>query len=108
MLAVLRYVERNSLRAGLGSRNKPWAWNSLMLHGCTEYPPWFLVGPVARGQDWPRHVAEPQTEAELVALRRSVNRGTPLGSESRQKRTIAKLGLESTLCARGRPRKTKQ
>ena len=61
-----------------------------------------------RGRDWPRHVAEPQTEAELLALRRSVNRGTPYGSETWQKRAVTRLGLASTLRPRGRPRKTKQ
>ena len=47
-------------------------------------------------------------DAELVALRRSVERGVPYGSAPWQKKTIAKLGLESTLRPRGRPRKAKQ
>ena len=46
-----------------------------------------------------------ETEAELAALRRSVVRGTPFGGEAWQERTAKRLGLESTLRARGRPRK---
>jgi putative transposase len=46
-----------------------------------------------------------ETEAELKALRRSVQRGCPFGSESWQKQTAQQLGLESTLRSRGRPKK---
>jgi hypothetical protein len=50
-------------------------------------------------------VNRPQTEAELAALRRSVQRGQPFGSEGWVRATAAKLQLESTLTARGRPKK---
>jgi putative transposase len=61
-------------------------------------------GPVRRGRDWQAFVAQPQTDAELVALRHSAERGVPYGSERWQKKTVAALGLESTLRSRGRPR----
>lgn len=54
--------------------------------------------------DSPKHVNQPQSEAEVEVIRRSVQRGQPYGSESWVRRTAAKLGLESTL--RDRPRKT--
>jgi hypothetical protein len=60
-------------------------------------------GPVARGDDWLRWVNEPQTEAELLAMRQSISRGRPFGSKSWQAETASKLGLESTLRPRGRP-----
>ena len=47
----------------------------------------------------------PQTEAELAALRRSVERGTPYGTATWVKRTAAALGLESSLNNPGRPPK---
>ena len=47
----------------------------------------------------------PQSEAELAAIRRSVERGSPYGSESWNERTIRRLGLESTIRPRGRPKK---
>jgi len=108
LLTVLRYVERNPFRAGLVPGVADWAWSSLRLHTAPDRPAWFSDGPVRRGRDWLAHVAEPQTDAELVALRRSVERGVPYGSAPWQKKTIAKLGLESTLRPRGRPRKAKQ
>src|SRR5687767_2848009 len=93
LLSVLRYVERNALRAGLDTKKKLWPWNSLTLSGRALQPAWFSAGPVPRGADWQRHVAQPQSEAELIALRQSVSRGTPYGSATWQKRTITKLGL---------------
>jgi putative transposase len=69
-----------------------------------ERPP-LDPGPVPRGRNWLRLVNEPQTEVELAALRQSVNRGSPFGSADWQSQTAGRLGLESSLCPRGRPRK---
>ena len=49
--------------------------------------------------------AQPQTEAELAALRHCVNRGTPFGEKSWVENTAARLGLAATLRPRGRPKK---
>jgi putative transposase len=105
LLTVLRYVERNPLRAGLVAKLADWPWCSLRLHAQRDRPAWYSEGPARRGANWPAYVARPQTDAELVALRRSVERGVPYGSARWQKKTIAALGLESTLRPRGRPRK---
>jgi hypothetical protein len=83
-------------------------WSLLRLHTQSNRPAWCSDGPVRRGEGWPAHVAAPQTDAELVALRRSVERGIPYGSKRWQNKNIAKLGLESTFRPRGHPRKTKQ
>jgi len=63
---------------------------------------------VRRWRCWLAHVAAPQTDAELIALRRTVEPGVPCGSAPLQKKTFAKLGLESTLRPRGQPRNVKQ
>ena len=59
---------------------------------------------------WPRLrrnvVNEPQTDAELKAIRRSIPRGLPYGSDAWVKKTATQLGLESTLRRRGCPKKT--
>jgi REP-associated tyrosine transposase len=104
LLTVLRYVERNPLRAGLVAAVDGWPWSSLALFRQAERPAWYSPGPVSRGRDWLSYVAQPQTDVELVALRRSVQRGCPYGGERWQASTIAKLGLETTVRPRGRPR----
>jgi putative transposase len=52
---------------------------------------------------WKDLVNQPQTEIELEAIRRSVARGQPYGSDSWRKQTATDLGLESTMRSRGRP-----
>jgi putative transposase len=102
-LSVMRYAERNPLRARLVRSAAKWRWSSLgrMAHGLPGPP--LEAGPVARPENWLAWVDEPQTEAELAALRRSVIRGVPFGGEAWQKRTVKRLGLESTLKPVGRP-----
>lgn len=55
--------------------------------------PW----PLSRKPNWRDHVNAPQTEAEIAALRRSIQRGCPFGDEPWSNRTVRSLGLESTL-----------
>ena len=55
--------------------------------------------------DWRQLVDKPETEKELEALRRSVNRGTPFGDVSWTRRAANRLHLQSTLRPVGRPRK---
>ena len=50
---------------------------------------------------WVDHVNEALTELELLAVRQSVQGGLRAGDASWTKRTVAKLGLETTLRPRG-------
>ena len=104
---VLRYVERNPVRAGLVGRAEDWGWSSLSAVAGRDHPI-LHPGPVPRGRNWRKWVNQVETEAELAALRRSVMRGAPFGNERWQKRTAKALGLESCLQPRGRPRKGRQ
>ena len=108
LLAVLRYVERNPLRANLVARAEMWAWSSLSWRASGsrgKRPAMLAKWPVPCPRDWIAHVNEPQTEAELAALRRSLQRGAPFGEAGWAQRTAARLGLESSLRPRGRPRR---
>ena len=104
-LTVCRYVERNALRANLVERAEEWRWSSLWhrVRGSTAVT--LDAWPVPVGSEWLAHVNRAETEAELKGLRQSVIRGVPFGDEPWQARTVNRLGLESTLRPRGRPRK---
>jgi putative transposase len=106
---VARYVERNALRARLVRRAEDWRWGSLYrwLHGSAEERALLSAWPLPRQAGWAEHVNAPQTEAELASLRRSLERGAPLGDESWMKRVIGRLNLESTVRPRGRPKNEK-
>jgi putative transposase len=105
---VARYVERNAARAGLVRRAEAWPWGSLFrwLRGSAEDKALLSAWPLPRKSGWVDHVNRPLTEAELAAVRKSVQRGTPFGSGDWSQRTVRRLGLESTLRPRGRPKST--
>jgi putative transposase len=105
-LAVCRYVERNPLRAQLVLRAEEWRWSSLWRRtvGTAQEKAWLADWPVPRPRHWVDWVNEPQTEAELEAVRRCVTRGRPFGSEACIRRMVDRLGLEGTLRPRGRPK----
>ena len=109
LLAVLRYVERNPLRAGLVKRAEDWRWGSLYrrVHGTPDELALLTDSPVPLGRLWCDYVNTPQSAAELDAIHRSVNRGQPYGGESWRKKVTAQLGLEHTFRPRGRPKKTR-
>ena len=106
---VVRYVERNALRANLVDRAEEWRWGSLWRRECgtTGDRKWLSKWPLPQPRSWPTFVNEPQTEAELEAIRKSVIRGQPYGDADWVQRTARRLGLESTLRPRGRPKKSK-
>jgi putative transposase len=100
LLTVLRYVERNPVRAGLVRRAEHWAWSSARFwKEGGDRPGYLAVGPVPRPSPWLPWVNQALTNAELAALRRSVDRGTPYGNATWVERAARRLGLESTLLA---------
>ena len=103
-LTVLRYAERNPLRAELVERAQDWRWSSLTKDRDSLPDGLVTAGPFPKGAGWTNYVNGIETEAELARLRNSVNRGTPYGPETWSRRTAAALGLESSLRPRGRPR----
>ena len=104
---VVRYVERNALRANLVERAKSWRWSSLrrVEREDTAFPI-LSAWPLPRPTDWLQIVNQPQTEGEVsggvAVLRqsRSALRRSQLGH--RHGRAI---GAEWTMRPRGRPRK---
>jgi putative transposase len=111
LLTVLRYVERNPLRAKLVERAEQWPWSSLAKHHGGTPPDWLhpVDGwPARRREDWLDWVNHPQTEAEEAAVLTSIRRGRPYGTDRWVARAAKTLNLESTLRPRGRPQVRKR
>ncbi len=105
LTTVLRYVERNPLRAELVARAEHWKWSS--LPGWLSDDPLLWRGePSSRGPGWVERVNEPLSASDLRRLRDSVDRERPFGGEEWTRQTAEQLGLESTLRDRGRPKKS--
>jgi putative transposase len=106
LLTVVRYVERNALRAALVESAEEWRWGSLRWR-FQERPMFSLTPlPIRLPANWADFVNAPQTAAEIAEVRRCVNRGSPFGDSAWVQQTATDLGLGHTLGRRGRPRKS--
>ncbi len=108
LLTVMRYVERNPVRAMSIPVRKAqnWPWSSLGTAPQDVEPVRLHPGPIRRRDDWLAWVNQPLTEEERRAMEVCISRGQPFGEEKWKLRTAKRLGIESSLRPRGRPRKT--
>jgi REP-associated tyrosine transposase len=104
LLQVLRYVERNPLRAKCVKRAEDWPWSSLHVRANGPEPLRNLLcdWPMSRPRNWVEQVNRPQNPKELAAISTALERGRPLGDESWVATTASRHGLQSTLRPRGR------
>lgn len=87
LLTVVRYVERNPVRAAtLGiSSAAAWPWSSATEPKALPFPmarPELHPGPVPRRPDWIAWVNRPLTPGEQEAIERSITRGSPFGDST--------------------------
>lgn len=100
---VCRYVERNALRKNLVGRAEDWQWGSLSARceNCYTIP--LHQWPILRPQNWIEIVNEPENQAELDALRKTIHRNQPIGDPDWQKAVAPFIGL--SMKPIGRPKK---
>ncbi len=101
---VLRYVERNPLRANLVKDASTWRWSSLQAWLDKENPYRDLLTdwPIDRPRNWVNRVNDPQTVTEANAIATSIQRGRPLGTTTWTRQVATRNDLQSTLRPRGR------
>lgn len=105
LMTVVRYVERNALRAGLVETAEDWPWGSLNWRMATR-PPFDLAPmPIELPSWWPGFVNQPQTSTELAEIRTSVNRQRPFGDPEWVLDHAREAELMQSLAPPGRPRK---
>jgi putative transposase len=82
LMAAVRYIELNPVRAGLCRRAEDWRWSSVRahLHGAPD--PLVDVTPLReRITDWSSFLSEPVTPEMTEVLRQCTRNGHPAGSE---------------------------
>jgi putative transposase len=106
LLKVVRYIQRNPLRANLVTRAEDWRYSSLWIehNGDPDQQKMLTPLPVDLPADWLRIVNRPQNPAEEQALRTSIIRGRPFGATDWAAKTARKLNLTHTFRDRGRPK----
>jgi putative transposase len=79
LLTLLRYVERNPLRAQLVRRAEDWRWGSLWrrCNSCDDLP--LTAWPIPQPVSWLETINHPQTESELKNIQEAVAHGRPIG-----------------------------
>jgi len=110
LLAVLRYTERNALRANLCECAEAWKHGSLWrrVYGDDKSRGMLSDWPIDRPRTWVAMVNRAQNEAEEKAIRKCLKKGQPYGSDAFVSQSVVRLQLEHTLRSRGRPKKNNE
>ena len=117
LLTVLRYIERNPIRAKIVRHAKNYRWSSFRFHGLGEVNdllvpcmPYQQLGkrPKTRQRRWTAYVHEKPDDEELAAIRRCAQSSLPYGDPKWVERLAKSLDLDLTIRPRGRPRKTEK
>ena len=103
LLTVMRYVERNPVRADLVAHAAAWRWSSISGGHRPTWKDILTKSPVDKPCNWEQLVNTPLNDDELNALRRCGRRNAPYGDSAWTRDTARLLGLESSLRGPGRP-----
>jgi putative transposase len=90
---VCRYVERNALRAGFVYRAEAWRWSSLWQLQQEACDVSLHAWPLPRNAEWLEYVNATETEAELAAIRSSLQGGRPYGTAEWAEQTAKRLSM---------------
>jgi putative transposase len=106
-LQLVRYVERNALRANLTQRAESWRWSSGWRRMCGNEQQRALLTdwPVPAPENYPEYLNAPQSMEELASIRTALKRGSPYGAGAWFDEMLTQHRLEGTLRTPGRPKK---
>ncbi len=107
ILAVIKYVERNAVRAKLVRQCERWKWGSSYrrVYGTTEEKKLLSPSPTPFPHGYVEWVNTPDNRQDIESIRNSTLKGVPYGKEKWVERMVATYHLESTLHLPGRPKK---
>ena len=102
--SVIRYVERNALRAKLVKKAENWRFSSLHWKFQNIKDSFLHKWPIVEPKDYLAFINTPMTNAELDEIRESVHKGKPYGKEDWVNQKIEEFNLKLTVRGRGRPK----
>ena len=106
LLTVIRYIERNPVRAELVKHAIDWDWSSLKERKTGNN---IISNPsISIPDKWEDFVDIPLTQGEIDKIRLSIKRQTPFGDSEWQKKMCLSFGLQHTMRPRGRPPKSEK
>ena len=82
LMAAVRYIELNPVRAGLCERPDDWRWSSVHAHLFGDPDPVLSTEPMAiRVSDWASYLSAPEHGPSIDDIRRHTNTGRPAGDD---------------------------
>jgi putative transposase len=106
---VIKYVERNPVRACMTQSVESWKWGSgwVRQHGSPKQKQLLSDGPTPLPRNYRTWVNVEDKDDIIKRLRISVNKGTPFGTDDWVNTMVNAHNLGATLRAAGRPRGSK-
>lgn len=106
-LALVRYVERNAKKANLARKAEEWRWGSAYCrkHSTGKQKEFLATWPVSKPENYIEWLNESQAPDEEESIQKSIQQGGPFGEDLWVSKIVKKLGIESTIRPRGRPKK---
>ena len=108
LIAAVRYVERNPVRARMVRKAEQYPWSSAAAHCGLREDRWLspLQGLVpVRTEDWSQWLAEKEDEEMLATIRLHTRTGRPAGGKRFVSALESRLGRRLQARPIGRPRK---
>ena len=107
LLAVIKYVERNAVRAKLVRLCEDWQWGSAWrrIHGTGQQKKLLDQISFRLPDNYKKWINTSEEQDSLNLIRTSVNKSVPYGKSQWVDNMVLKYHLESTLKSPGRPKK---
>jgi putative transposase len=108
LLTLIKYVERNPVRAKLAAACEEWQWGSAWrrVNGTPVQKKLLSESPTPLPKDYLSWINTPDREDDIKLLRNAVNKGVPFGNEEWVDKKVDKYKLETTRRTVGRPKKS--
>jgi putative transposase len=109
LLAALRYVERNPVRAGIVRKPWRWKWSSAGVHvgqgdGVINLENITTVIDTT-AEEWKEYIDLDENEEEVEDIRKHTLLGRPLGTKDFIAKLGKRIGMVLSVLPRGRPKK---
>ena len=106
LLALIKYVERNPVRAKLVRNCENWRWGSAWrrIYGDKKQKKLMDPSPTPLPHGYTKWINTPDNKDDLPVIRHALNKGVPYGRDRWVDAMVTKYHLESTRRAAGRPR----
>lgn len=106
LLTVLKYIERNPVRAQLAQGAEDWRWSSAFrrMQGSAQEKRLLADPPTQIPRDYKFWINDPEPSEALKEIRHSITKGVPYGGESWREHMVKTHSLGQTLRSPGRPK----